>query len=125
MEQLKRAAAQALKHARDHRRGGGRRWKSFTKIDICRLRRDLNLTQQQFCRRYGFEIDTLKSWELGRRFPDQANSFILAMIEAEPQLLCEMVERISADQRLAFGSSDNDPEKDRGEHVNVEASIDE
>jgi len=105
MERFKRAAAQAFEHAANHRRGGGIRWKVLRPEEIRAIREGLHLTQLEFSRRYGFGLESVKSWELGRSVPDQGNSFILALIEDDPPLLEKLVDKIRLQQSLDITSS--------------------
>jgi putative transcriptional regulator len=48
--------------------------------DVRGLRKRLRLTRAQFAARYGFDIETLRNWEAGRREPDRtARSYLLAI----------------------------------------------
>jgi len=49
------------------------------------IRSRLNMTQEEFALRYGFELASLKNWEQGRREPDQAVQSYLRVIERMPK----------------------------------------
>jgi putative transcriptional regulator len=54
-------------------------------IDVKRIRGRLGLTQQEFAKRFGFNITTLRHWEQGRRVPDGTARAYLRVIDREPQ----------------------------------------
>jgi putative transcriptional regulator len=54
-------------------------------VNIKSLRQRLGLTQEQFCLRYGIDIDTLQNWERKRRMPDQAARSLMRIIEKLPE----------------------------------------
>ncbi|MGD0683260.1 MAG: helix-turn-helix domain-containing protein [Terracidiphilus sp.] len=54
-------------------------------IDVKAIRSRLGLTQQQFAKRFGFNITTLRHWEQGRRVPEGPTRAYLLVIDREPQ----------------------------------------
>jgi putative transcriptional regulator len=54
-------------------------------IDVRAIRGRLGLTQQQFAVRFGFNINTLRHWEQGRRVPEGPTRAYLMVIDREPQ----------------------------------------
>jgi putative transcriptional regulator len=54
-------------------------------IDVRAIRRRLGLTQQQFAVRFGFNINTLRHWEQGRRVPEGPTRAYLLVIDREPK----------------------------------------
>ena len=48
------------------------------------LRRALGLTLEEFAKRYGISIDTLRGWEEGRSEPDSAAQAYLDLIARDP-----------------------------------------
>lgn len=52
--------------------------------DLKALRKKLGLTQREFAERYYIEIETLKSWEQGKRSPTDAVKLLLFLIEKMP-----------------------------------------
>jgi|SRR5882724_1877080 len=100
MLQVKRAAEQALKHAQARRRGDGPRWTVPTGDQIRALRLRLDLTQREFARRFGFDLDSVKSWETSRRIPDQSKCLLLVMIEMDAPVVAALVEQAAINQSL-------------------------
>jgi DNA-binding transcriptional regulator YiaG len=49
------------------------------------MRAELELTQEQFALRFGFDLDTLQNWEQGRRTPDRAIMSYLRVIARDPE----------------------------------------
>ena len=54
-------------------------------IDVRAIRGRLGLTQQQFAVRFGFNINTLRHWEQGRRIPEGPTRAYLLVIDREPE----------------------------------------
>jgi putative transcriptional regulator len=54
-------------------------------IDVKAIRGRLGLTEQQFAVRFGFNINTLRHWEQGRRAPEGPTRAYLLVIDREPQ----------------------------------------
>lgn len=54
-------------------------------IDVRAIRGRLGLTQQQFAVRFGFNINTLRHWEQGRRVPEGPTRAYLMVIDREPE----------------------------------------
>jgi DNA-binding transcriptional regulator YiaG len=54
-------------------------------IDIRQLRRRLGATRAQFAARYGFEVEALRNWEVGKRRPDTAATSYLRAISHDPE----------------------------------------
>ena len=58
-------------------------------IDVRAIRGRLGLTQQQFAVRFGFNINTLRHWEQGRRVPEGPTRAYLMVIDREPQAVAK------------------------------------
>jgi putative transcriptional regulator len=54
-------------------------------IDVRAIRGRLGLTQQGFATRFGFNINTLRHWEQGRRVPEGPTRAYLIVIDREPE----------------------------------------
>jgi putative transcriptional regulator len=54
-------------------------------IDIKAIRGRLGMTQQEFAKRFDFNINTLRHWEQGRRVPDGTARAYLRVIDREPE----------------------------------------
>jgi putative transcriptional regulator len=54
-------------------------------IDVRAIRGRLGLTQRQFAERFGFNLNTLRHWEQGRRVPEGPTRAYLTVIAREPQ----------------------------------------
>jgi putative transcriptional regulator len=57
------------------------------------LRRALELTQEEFSRRYGIPLGTLRDWEQGRVEPDQATRSYLTLIARDPEAVYRLLKR--------------------------------
>ncbi len=49
------------------------------------IRQKLNMTQEEFSARYGFNLFTLRNWEYNRRHPDKAVLAYLYAISKNPE----------------------------------------
>jgi len=56
-------------------------------IDVQALRKFLDMSQAEFAARFGFNLNTLRNWEHGRRHPDKAVLAYLCVISKNPQLV--------------------------------------
>ena len=56
-------------------------------VSVAAIRKSLDLTQEQFALRFGFELDTLRRWEAGRSAPDKAARSYLTLIQREPETI--------------------------------------
>jgi putative transcriptional regulator len=63
------------------------RMKPFSRVK--RLRITLRLTQEQFAKRYGIPLSTLRDWEQYRTEPDQAAQSYIKAIEALPEIIAQ------------------------------------
>ncbi len=54
---------------------------------VKRLRMKLHLTQEQFSKRYGIPLTTLRDWEQYRTQPDQASQSYIKVIDAFPDAI--------------------------------------
>jgi len=68
----------------------------LTSVQLKEIRQDLDLTQREFCNKYGFSIHSWKSWESGRRMPDNGNRLLLHMIKIDPQRISRIIREILA-----------------------------
>ncbi len=56
-----------------------------------RLRQRLKLSQDDFARRYGIPVGTLRDWEQARRAPDACGRAYLAVIARAPEIVPEVL----------------------------------
>lgn len=67
------------------------RMKPVSRAKIVRM--NLRLTQEQFAKRYGIPVSTLRDWEQYRTEPDQAAQSYLLAIEACPDAIAEALHK--------------------------------
>ncbi|HET7730010.1 MAG TPA: helix-turn-helix domain-containing protein [Usitatibacter sp.] len=60
-------------------------------IDVRALRKRLGMTQEQFCRRFGFELATLRHWERGDRKPRGPALVLLNVVRHNPGAVVKAV----------------------------------
>lgn len=54
-------------------------------VDVRSVRHKLNMSQEAFSLRFGFNLATLRQWEQGRRQPDGAARVLLKIIDRETE----------------------------------------
>ena len=57
--------------------------------ELRRVRRRLNLTQEQFAEQFQIPLGTLRDWEQGLKTPDSAARVLLRVIEHNPQAVID------------------------------------
>jgi len=63
--------------------------KPMSRVKLLRVR--LRLTQEQFSKRYGIPLTTLRDWEQNRSQPDQASKSYIRAIEAFPDAIGNVI----------------------------------
>ncbi len=63
--------------------------KPISRVKLLRVK--LRLTQEQFCKRYGIPLTTLRDWEQYRSEPDKAAQSYIRAIEALPEEIGKVV----------------------------------
>jgi len=63
--------------------------KPMSRVKLLRVR--LHLTQEQFSKRYGIPLTTLRDWEQNRSEPDRAVQSYIRAIEALPEAIGKVV----------------------------------
>ncbi|ELW9028260.1 MULTISPECIES: NadS family protein [Enterobacterales] len=58
--------------------------------DVKAIRAQLNVTQDEMAKVLGTSLDTIKSWEAGRRNPTGLAAKVLATIQANPKFFQEL-----------------------------------
>ena len=54
-------------------------------LDVRAIRSRLSMTQQEFAGQFGFNINTLRHWEQGRRTPEGPTRAYLLVIDRDPE----------------------------------------
>ncbi len=67
------------------------RMKPFSRVK--RLRINLRLTREQFAKRYGIPLNTLRDWEQYRSEPDRPVQSYIDAIEACPDVIAEALSK--------------------------------
>jgi DNA-binding transcriptional regulator YiaG len=57
-------------------------------VDVKRVREEQGLSQPDFAKCYGLEVDTVRNWEQRRYEPEGAAKVLLNVINHEPQAVC-------------------------------------
>ena len=58
--------------------------------DVKAIRLGLNMSQEEFARKFGFSLATLRGWEQKRRHPDGPARVLLTVIAREPKAVREL-----------------------------------
>lgn len=58
--------------------------------DVKAIRAQLNVSQSEMAKVLGTSLDTVKSWESGRRNPTGLAAKVLAMVQANPKLFQDL-----------------------------------
>ena len=59
-------------------------------MDVKAIRKKIGMTQKKFSEAFGFDINSVASWESGRRNPDKSARILLKMINKNPAMVLEM-----------------------------------
>ena len=59
-------------------------------VDVAAIRKELGMTQKDFCATFSIAERTLKSWESGERLPEGPARVLLTMISREPQTVLRL-----------------------------------
>ncbi len=57
------------------------------------IRTRLNLTQEQFAKRFHLRLGTIRDWEQGKKEPDSAAKVLLRVIDREPEAVDRALSR--------------------------------
>ena len=60
-------------------------------VDVKKIRRSLNMTQQAFAMTFGFSLETLRKWEQGVNSPDHSVASYLICIQRAPKLITKLL----------------------------------
>ena len=59
---------------------------------VCALRKKLNLTQEEFAKRFHLPLGTVRDWEQGAHRPDRAAQVLLTVIARNPDAVARALE---------------------------------
>lgn len=82
---LLQSAQETLYFVKTGKKSRGMRIHIPPESDTKLIRKNLNMSQSQFSKTFGFNLRTLQEWEQGRRVPDQSAKALLKVIAKEPQ----------------------------------------
>ena len=84
---------EALAHAKGDQAARVKDIKVPEHVDVKRLRKSLGLTQEEFATRFKFQLSAIQNWEQGRRFPNPSAVILLRVIEADADLVADVLEK--------------------------------
>lgn len=80
---IRRGLEQAVTYATGRAQKDGYRVDVPDRVDVKVIRKKLRMTQQAFAARFGFNINTLRHWEQGKRAPEgPARAYLLVIARA-------------------------------------------
>ena len=65
-------------------------------VDVKAVRAMTAMSQDRFAEAFGFRAGTLRDWEQGRRRPDTGSVTLLRMIEADPDGVRTIMDKVRA-----------------------------
>lgn len=60
-------------------------------VNVFKLRRRLNMTQEEFSAAYNIPLGTLRDWEQRRKLPDATARAYLKVIERDPKMIAKLL----------------------------------
>jgi putative transcriptional regulator len=60
-------------------------------VDVGEVRRNLGLSQEEFARRFGFTVASIRNWEGGCSEPYGVARILIAVIAARPDVVDEVL----------------------------------
>lgn len=100
---IKAGLDDALAYAKGNSTRGRTRFVRVPAVDVRAARRKLGLTQNDFARRFGVSVATVRNWEQGRRRPEGAARVLLAVIDREPEAVRRALAYWTTRSRLVDG----------------------
>jgi putative transcriptional regulator len=85
IQQVMASARAALAHAKGDADAGAYRIHVPNDVDVKEIRRQLKMSQPEFCSRFGFGLARVRDWEQGRSKPDGAMRVYLMVIRYQPR----------------------------------------
>ena len=61
-------------------------------VDVKSIRKGLHMTQARFSETFGFSLDAVKNWEVGRRVPEAAARTLLTVIQKNPAAVIQALQ---------------------------------
>jgi putative transcriptional regulator len=62
------------------------------RVDVRKIRQNLNMTQDVFALTFGFQLGTLRNWEQGHRAPSGPSRTLLMIISRAPEMVRSALE---------------------------------
>lgn len=87
-DDLKASLEEAVDIKNGHRQPA--RQSRFNVADVKAIRAQLNVSQSEMAKALGTSLDTIKSWESGRRHPTGLAAKVLEIVKAKPEFFHEL-----------------------------------
>src|SRR5258708_6268287 len=91
---IRRGLGEAVAHAEGKTDESAYRVHVPVKIDVKAIRASLKMTQQEFARRFGFSVNTLRHWEQGSRQPEGPTRAYLLVIKRAPKAVQKALQAV-------------------------------
>lgn len=88
--------AAGLEDAIAYSEGGGARGRVASPLDVKAIRAKTRKSQEAFAATYRLPVGTVRDWEQNRRQPDAPARVLLALIQAEPETVEQLIVRAQA-----------------------------
>lgn len=63
-------------------------------VEVKNIREQLHLSQEEFAEKYGLSVATVRNWEQGRRKPDGATRLLLQLIQSQPDIVAQEIQKL-------------------------------
>jgi putative transcriptional regulator len=89
---------EGLENAIEYARGDEKKGRETTvlvpTVDVKSIRKDRQMTQEEFAMAYGFSVHAVRNWEQGRRRPDRSARILLEVIHRNPDVVEDALQRM-------------------------------
>jgi putative transcriptional regulator len=89
-KKISAAAQEIIDDIRAIKAGAPHRRRTPNNLLVLCVRKDLDMTQQEFSKLLGVPVGTIRDWEQGRRQPDGAAITLIKVAEKHPEILKEI-----------------------------------
>ena len=63
-------------------------------VDVKSIRKERQMTQEEFATAYGFSVHAIRNWEQNRRVPDRSARILLEVIHTNPDVVEDVLLRM-------------------------------
>lgn len=85
-DDIKKGATEAIAFKRG--KATGARVRTYTAVDVAKIRKKAKMTQKQFSESFFIPLPTLRQWEQGQRVPQGPAQALLRIIDRDAAAAC-------------------------------------